>query len=172
MDNGNVIVGSLPRTGSAWLTAALNMYEDAYFLHDATLQYHNPFSYLRDCPYGYAGIVGTDAMLPMFDEVEANRVYLYRDVAEIARSTSNLLNIPYEKAYSLADECVALGESWCEKHEPYVIPYTELFEEKSFGKLWNHIFGDDVEWDKMRQIMALNIQKKPPSAAMKTLIGL
>ena len=169
MDTTRIIIGCLPRTGSTWLTALLNLNKDGIFFHDILANRHDYNKLFRE-KRKYTGFVGTDMMLPMFDVLTGKRFYLFRDRSEIAFSAAQYLEISGTEAERLVDECFYLGQTWCEKHEPEIIDYANIKKLDFIEDFLKKIFGTKPDMDKVIEFMRLNIQETAPCKELKNLL--
>lgn len=163
-----VLIGSLPRTGSAWLAAALNTHPDAYFLHEGLVYYKNPIAWLSDSVYGTVGDIGAHCMVPELSKEKAKRVFLTRNKDSVVNSLKGFIQIDNPDA--VVDEILALAEGWIERHEPYIVTYEELFKKESLKRLWQFIFDEDPDMDKLDQMLRFNIQVHKPSEELQRLL--
>lgn len=171
MDATNlVLIGSMPRSGSAWLANALSLHPDALFLHEGIVKCVNPIQWLELSEYSIVGDIGTHCMFPNLDRVKAKRVYLSRNKNEVILSAQKFLDLDEGTVEDAVDEIEALADKWCHRFEPYLINYTELFTKEGLTKLWDFIFNEPPEWDKLSQAISLNIQAQKPSQELKTLL--
>ena len=163
-----VLIGSLPRSGSAWLSAALNTHPDAFFLHEGIVYYKDPIAWLEGTEYGTVGDIGSHCMLPELDRKKAKRIFLTRNKDNVVGSLKSFLTL--EDPEYVVDEILSLSEGWLEKHEPYILSYEELFKKETLKDLWTFIFGEEPDSDKLDQMLRFNVQVHKPSEELQRLL--
>jgi len=148
-------IGALPRSGTAWITAVLNLCPDIMCIHEPVdLQVPVPQN-----AYTHSGQSGSHLILPYCAAMEADLIiFIKRDSVEC-----------YESMASVLDEVVTIGEYRKYLVEPsheyeafadLVIDFDELFNEQTVRYIWEAISEKEFDVDKVRPMMNMNIQRE------------
>jgi hypothetical protein len=119
------IIAGLPRSGTAWLSAALNLHPEIFAFHEAAqssegymnrvsekLQY---FKHVVDC---------TTVTLPSFDTVPATRIWIERDPVACLTSLGKIFGA--SEVGKLWESILDLGEGWRDRHQPAVFQFDDF----------------------------------------------
>ncbi len=125
------IIGGLPRSGTAWIANFLSMQKNMFCWHEA-IQYGEVFeTYGEAIDYPlfcspspeFCGD-STTAILPVFDEVEAQRFFIVRNPNECKDDYIRCLG---DAARDNWDGIMANAKTWIDTHKPVRLLCSDIF---------------------------------------------
>jgi hypothetical protein len=157
------IIAGLPRSGTAWLAAALNMHPEIFAFHEAA---ETDQSYMgrvtEKAQYFYHVVDCTTVTLPSFDGVPATRIWIDRDPAHCRRSLTKIFGA--ERVDLFWDHMVQMGEEWKDRHQPQVFTFDDLMggrcvhTVRAIAEAVGVHHPRRISESKMDQLRALNVQ--------------
>ena len=146
-------IAGLPRSGTAWITAVLNLCPDIMCVHE-------PVDKQVPVPeesYVNTGQAGSHLILPYCAEMYADyRVYIKRDAGDAYESIASLFDISAEDYRSHMLNPAIEYEAFSD----IVIDFETLFTEDAVKYLWESISSMEFQRDKALQLLNMNIQRE------------
>lgn len=130
-------IGALPRSGTAWLATALNMYEGIFCFHDALSNANCPYRDIPRMVHQYKVLGDSSSGACLFPEMAERKIYIVRHPEEVKASLSELgmLDDHFDEIY---DICTVWGES-----ADLTVQFKTLFGENE--RKANNAFTDILE---------------------------
>jgi len=147
-------VTGLPRSGSAWLSAALNYAPDVICVHE-------PVDRRVPEPKGeYRGVgeAGSHLLVPEYREREADlRVFIHRDAGECHEALSRAMGeeVPVDW---FNDGLLPLGRDYLQQAD-IVLDYNDLFCFANVRKVWEKVSAHKFDADKVAMLLGMNVQR-------------
>jgi hypothetical protein len=153
-------VTGLARSGTAFLSTLLNLHPRAFSFHDiisdvddwkgALSKARNEFWFVGDC--------GTYQYLPGAVIEGSRKVFIDRD-PESSRQAAEVA-FGYEIPREDYDRAVEASLAWIQKHQPLVVPFSEVWTVKGLNRIWSYCFQDDTfPKAKAEQLLKMLIQR-------------
>lgn len=131
-------VSGMPRSGTAWVSALINLCPAAYCLHEGEAQYRDGLIRHLQCrDEFYAGDSAPLALAAKFDHLTARRVAILRPLDEVQAAAKIALHGLVSKDqinYHYRDLM-----TWIARHDPLRIAFDELFTLAGAAKVWEHL---------------------------------
>jgi len=148
-------VAALPRSGTAWITAVLNLCPDIMCIHEPVdLQVPVPLN-----SYAHSGQSGSHLILPYCAAMEADlRIFIKRDSVECYES----MDAAMDQIIGISDYRKYLVEP-SHEYEAFadlVVDFDELFKEETVRYIWEAISKMEFDSDKVRPMMNMNVQRQ------------
>lgn len=152
-------VGALPRSGTAWIATALNMYENVMCFHDALTNVDYPYRSIPHTVHRYKQLGDSSSAACLFPEMSEKKIYIVRHPDSV-RDSMEELGILDEHFDNIYDICT----TWAEQAD-LTIQFKVLFGDDEHKA--NHAFQsilevvnpdlvmDEVKW---KTIKKLNVQ--------------
>lgn len=131
-------VSGMPRSGTAWVSALINICPAAYCLHEGEAQYREGLVRHLQCrDEFYAGDSAPTALAAKFDGLSARRVAILRPLDEVQAATKIALHgLVSEDAVNSHYRDL---QTWISRHSPLLIAFDELFTLAGAAKVWEHL---------------------------------
>lgn len=152
-------VGALPRSGTAWVSTALNMYHGVFCFHDALTNVNCPYRSIPNNVHPYNQLGDSSSGCCLFPEMSDRKIYIVRHPDDV-RSSMRDVGILDENFDQIYDICTSWGEQ-----ADLTVQFKALFSDD--GHKANNAFSaileavnpdlvmDETKW---KTIKKLNVQ--------------
>lgn len=161
-------VTGLPRSGTAFLAAFLNLHPECFCHHDLAAERDDwkEYSEYLNRTWEFVGESSTYGWLPRAARPGAPTVLVVRDPVEVNHSLEKILGRtagldPLIKAQEDA-------KRWADQTGAFVIDFKYLFQIETLNVLWQHVFqGSLVPFpvEKAKLMVTMNTQRQDPKRA-------
>jgi hypothetical protein len=118
------IIAGLPRSGTAWLAAALNLHPRIFAFHEAALTGENYTRRIQNALESSPVVIDcTTNLNPAFDEVPALRFFLYRNPLRCLASSVKKFGQLAADVWPAAE---TLAETWRQTHTPILLSFEDM----------------------------------------------
>ena len=146
-------IAGLPRSGTAWITAVLNLCPDIICVHEPVDQ-QVP---VPEESYMHTGQAGSHLILPYCSAMEADlRIFIKRNLSEAYDSINSLFEISVEDYRKF----MVVPSYEYEAFADIVVDFDNLFTENVISYLWESISSMEFQRDKALQLLNMNIQRE------------
>ena len=155
-----ITVTGLPRSGTAFVSMLLNLHPDCVSYHELAsygtdwrdVILENESDIVADCStYGFMENAQLDSDVRIF--IESNAEQSWSSSEKACRKT-----IPIETIQALE----IMAYEWVEKYDPMIILRENVFTVHGCARIWRHCFGGPVPYQKIAELVKLNVQHKDP----------
>lgn len=155
-----ITVTGLPRSGTAFVSMLLNLHPDCVAYHELAAYDRDWKRTIEDSYYDYVADCSTYGFMPDAWLRSSKRIMIDSDPIQSHVSSE----IACRKLID-PDTMPALRqmlEDWRDRFNPMVIHRNEVFTFDGCVAIWEHCFGKPVPYDKIEQLVKLNVQHKDP----------
>ena len=155
-----ITVTGLPRSGTAFVSMLLNMHPDCVAYHELAAYDRNWRTTIVDNYWDIVADCNTYGFMPEAWIRSDRRVMIDSDPLQSHVSSE----IACRK---LIDPDVMPGlrvmlEHWRDRYDPMVIQRNDVFTFEGCVAIWEYCFGKPVPYQKIEQLIKLNVQHKDP----------
>jgi hypothetical protein len=171
------LIASLPRSGGAWLSTVLNLNPKCFCSHEgeaeAQRRGRSLLEQMENRNVKFSGDACARNSDPRLDGIEAQRIFVARDLEDAWAATNNTFGDLITRPYF--DHLGSQAYDWCKRHTPLVISYDALFTVETIEKLWEHLFNQDKAGlhpfpkSKIREIIKNRITQIIPLEELKRM---
>lgn len=147
-------IAGLPRSGTAWITAVLNLCPSVICVHEA-IDKNVP---VPKNEYSSVGESGSHLLLPDFVNKKVDfRLFIYRDYSDsydsLCKATDTDIPIDWWNEF-----LTPLAREFFNKSD-MVIEFESLFTIEGIKKIWSKVTKDPFEEDKISLMLGMNVQR-------------
>jgi len=147
-------ISGLPRSGTAWITAAVNLSPSVICVHEGI----DKNVTLPKESYKSVGESGSHLLLPDFSNKKVDfRLFIYRDANDsynsLCRSTDTEIPLDWWNNFLMP-----IAEEFFNKSD-MVIEFKSLFTLDTVEKIWNKVTDESFQEDKVSLMLGMNLQR-------------
>lgn len=143
----------LPRSGSAWISAALNLAPDVLCVHEPLdKNVHTPES-----SYRHVGQAGSHLLVPKYRDMDADlRIFIDRDANDAYES---LVAAVTDIDPGIFEEMIYNPSLEYRDKADIIIDFDKLFTEDAVKHIWESISDTPFQRDKILFMLNMNVQR-------------